>query len=140
MDNTNFFRTVTTDDIDRELSLYDWFELYNSSKKYSTETYVENYGYGSIKYVNVAIVFFRNSRTSCQHYIVAERYVPEEDLIQYQKYCQCKHCNYFFLNPMRLFITYKGSGCMWDVFPSQEVIRKTTTYLMNHGLYREPIE
>lgn len=85
-------------------SAFDHVEDYNPERKYSKETFVENYdGMGDRRY---RYVLYNN------RYVVSKLVLSREQYIRLSPYCVCSYHKYAWYNPMRGFVCKHCVGCV----------------------------
>lgn len=102
-------------DIDDYLKDYDWYEIYDPTKEYSTEVITQNGKDYRYKLFN-----FQNNK----QYVVMSREVSDDYQQVLSKYCQCYICTAKWYNIKAYFTCSCCIGCVKSVFPSNNNIKE----------------
>lgn len=106
-------------------SPYHFYEKYDDSKKYNTNVYTYDYGFGNHKYINEIYSGGQNFGK----YIVAQEIIDGNEKDELLKYCQCLYHTTSRFSPFKYLICQCCVGCIDSINQDQNVINETRKYM-----------
>ena len=103
---------------------YHYFEKFDQTKEYNSETFKKDYGYGELNYK-----YTLHLLNETEKYIVAVEDLSESDLKELIPYCRCSYHVMSWISPARLSVCKCCVGCLESHFPTQSVINDSRKYM-----------
>lgn len=88
-------------------------ELYDSSKSYTKERFVYDFGKGKhTYYYKIVKVILMCDHIKELNYVIAEEIISKEELQELSQFCQCYICTSKWYNLLSYIMTRYQSGCL----------------------------
>jgi hypothetical protein len=112
---------------------YHFYEKYDHSKKYSTEVFKYDYGFGRNIYEYKSLKVFNGEEEL--EYVIADIVLERSEWKKMAKYCQCGKCQSSWYDITSFLLCRTCIGCLKGTNPKKNKIIMTKRYIVNKNIF-----